>query len=662
MDFKFQKGKFDLKDRWPALLMFALLAAQFIFIVYINLFHLGDTIDEDFSGMLTHTMEIARNKKLLLDNWFYPTTGEFDTSLFPAVFLYLISGNIYLSFGIVNILNAILIGYVFYRVLGIAGAGKEYILMGMCMALAAYDFGMLSYANMLFFNGSQYVYKAVLPLLFLAVLFSSKKEGDKRSIVDCVLFYGLYFLTVFSSGIYVFLCGLIPVFVTCMVITLFKNELDKKRLILHGGCVFGVTFIGVILHSAAGLEMHSFNSNLMKLRHDMGFFEAFGEVADTFVKVIDPVVREMIDATSFLGVAGGMKWLMLVMICMGLAFIPSAFGFGLISGREKESTLRSAVSSCAISVFIFNSFILLITVSKSRYHLIGFFPLIVCAVLMIENNLSKIRLLNRCFTVLVTAMYGCLLIANITYNAPMYFAHRNLENYYLDEDFCRSIKECADRYGVSTVFFVNVIEDAEIMRLYDTSHSYVTYKGQTREIVSYDGYITELDKSRFEDRNLIAVSDEGMGTLSSFITDNYEVVDHIGRYDIMICDYSPMDGGTFLFKDSKTIDLPVSPGYEYQGDIGVTGYLFSVSEGTVLSSPEFEPGRAFCCTLNYDLDGSDGTEAVLGVYRNGELMSTLPLDPSEHSVSFDGERKGKYSFEIQKRGGGVITVREIEFE
>ena len=94
----------------------------------------------------------------------------------------------------------------------------------------------------------------------------------------------------------------------------------------------------------------------------------------------------------------------------------------------------------------------------------------------------------------------------------------------------------------------------------------------------------------------------------------------------------------------------------------MTGYLFSVSEGTVLSSPEFEPGRAFCCTLNYDLDGSDGTEAVLGVYRNGELMSTLPLDPSEHSVSFDGERKGKYSFEIQKRGGGVITVREIEFE
>ncbi len=741
---------FDIREQWPTVLLLMLLAAELIFIIWINFFHISDTIDEDFSGMLTHTLEIARQKKLLLPNWFYPTTGEFDTSLFLAVPFFWITGNIYSSFAIVNILNAILIGYVFYRILSLAGCRREYAIMGMCMAIAAYDFGMLDYSNMLFFGGSQYVYKAVLPLLFMALLFSGKdlsagrfmtgksqsgssagtqkagksqagsssgsqKVGKGQSgskgvpvlfVVDCCLFYSLFFLTSFSSGIYVFLCGIIPILVSCFVIVVTRDALDKKPLFIHFGAATLVALVGVILHKMNNLEIHSFNDNLMKLRHETTFSEAFNEVLDSFVSVIDPVTKSPVDATSVIGMIGAMKWLMLFMICLGLLFLPRVFGFDLIKNVGEKPSVRKIISTCCISVFAFNYFVLLITVSKSRYHLIGFFGLMVCAVIFLEDYFRHNRILEKIFLLAVTGMYACLVLANVTYHAPRYFAHEGVVSYYLDEEFCGRIKECADNYGVSTVFFVNVIEDAEIMRLYDNSRKYETYIGKTAQVYNYDSYITDIDKSRLDGRNIMAVSEEGLLSLRDYVKDGYEKIDHIGRYDIMISDHSPMDGGSLIFKGDKTIDLPVSPGYDYEGDVSVQGYLFSTGEGEIMRSSEIEAEIPFAYTLNYDFEGAGGTSdgadggdvseadagadvsgadagadvsgagagadvseagavvdaAVLEVYQNGSVIKSVALDPGEHSVSFDLVSGAPYTFVVNKTGSGVITIKEIEFE
>ncbi len=660
-----QSISFDIRKQWPVLLLTLLLIAEFIFIIWINIFHISDTIDEDFSGMLTHALEIAKQKKFLLPNWFYPTTGEFDTSLFLAVPLFWITRNIYLSFAVVNILNAVLIGYVFFRVLRLAGAKVEYALVGMCVALAAYDFGMLDYSNMLFFGGSQYVYKAVLPLLFLAVLFGEKSLKNKKVILDLCLFYGLFFLSSFSSGIYVFLCGICPVLLSLIVIgiaTKTNESLYRKWLIIQSAVTCAVALVGVILHSAAGLEMHSFNSSLMRLRNGMTFPEALGEVVDSFVSVINPITDDLIDAISFTGMAGGMKWLMLAMVCLGFAFIPGAFGFEYVGGKKSAPSVRDRIAICSISVFVFNFFILLITVSKSRYHLIGFFALIICAILHIEDRLKESAIFKEGFLIAVFIMYACLEIANITYHAPRYFAHEGLKSYYLDEKFCSQVKECADNLGVSTVFFANVVEDAEIMRLYDDSRHYETYVGETRQVYNYDSHIRDLDKSSLDDRNIMLVTEEGYDTLPGFIRDFYVKIDHIGKYDVFMCDYSAMDGGSYIYRGEKTIDLPVSPGYKYDGDVGVEGYLFSVTEGNLLTSPAIRAKKPFTYTFNYDLDSSDGTEATLEVYKNGELCDSRKLEGDEHSISVELEGHADYTFVVNKEGSGVIVIREMEFE
>ena len=663
---KTDKGKknisFDIKKNWQALVLLILLVSEFAFIIWLNLFHISDTIDEDFSGMLTHALEMAAQKKLLLPNWYYPTTGEFDTSLFLAVPLILITGNVYISFAIVNILNAALIGYVMARVLRIAGARTEYMIIGMCMALASYDFGMLDYTNMLFFGGSQYVYKAVLPLLFLAVIFYGGGAKDSLHILDMCLFYALFFLTSFSSGIYVFLCGIISILVSVFVLSVCGSYEAKKPFVIHGAATSLTALVGVFLHGISNLEMHSFNSDLMKLRHGMTFTEAFDEVLDSFVMVVDPVAKDLVDATSFIGISGAMKWMMLFLVCLGLAFVPKAFGFEAMSEKGKKTGTRESMAICMVSVFLFNFIILIVTVSKSRYHLIGFFALMFCSVIFVEDHLRLNGLLEKAVLIFIAVMYACLEIANITWHAPMYFAKKNLESYYLDEKFCERVKECAEENDVSYVFFSNVVEDAEIMRLYDKTHNYQTYVGRTGEVHTYDSYITGTDKSRLADRNLLLVTEEGYSSLRSYITDYYEKIDHIGKYDVFISEYSPMDGGSFVIKGETTVDLPISPGYEYVGDVGIAGYLFSASTGKILESPDIEAEVPFTYILNYDYESTGDGEASLEIYRNKELYDTRPIDAGSHSISVELPGRSTYRFTINKEGDGILTIREIEFK
>ncbi len=652
----------DLKKNWQTLLLAALLIAEFIFIININLFHISDTVDEDFAGMIHHAMEIASNKKLLLNNWFYPTTGEFDTTLLFAVPLYWITRNIYLAFGIVNIINAALLGYALYRVLKLAGASYDYILLGMCMALAAYDFGMLDYSNMLFFCGSQYVYKAVLPLLFISVIFSDARRKKAASIAEYCIFYGLFFLTSFSSGIYVFLCGITPILLCSIIIAAHTASIDRKTFALHSAITILAAFTGTFFHNLCRLEVHSFNSDLMKIRHDTTFSEILGNVINSLVDVIDPIAKDIVPATSFEGIAYAFKWFMVFLVFVGLFAVPGCFGIYLIRKEQKSPTVRENIASAMISVFLFNSLIVFLTVHRARYHLIGFFPLIVCSCIVLEDFFPVHKKIpEKVLLTGIAAMYAVLIAANITVFTPRYFAHEGIKTGFIDNEFCQEIKDIADSNGVSVFAFTNMVEQAELMTLYDDSRNYVGFYAKDREVRTYDNYILYADRSRLADRNILAASETGYEQLPDYIKNNYTEISYIGQFKILLSDSCPLDGGTFIVRDEKTIDLPVSPGYTYAGDIGANGYLYTAQTGNVLDSGSITAEIPFNYTINYDLDASIDTSVTLSVYRDDILCDSVDLNSTSHSVSLDLDGRSDYQFVLNKQGDGVLTVREIEF-
>ena len=90
------------KTEW---ILTGVLLVEFIFLIYYNLFHIRDAVDQDYAKILRHVIEMARHHTLFLPNWEYLTTGEMDAASLPAILFYLITKNIYLSYGLADILN-----------------------------------------------------------------------------------------------------------------------------------------------------------------------------------------------------------------------------------------------------------------------------------------------------------------------------------------------------------------------------------------------------------------------------------------------------------------------------------------------------------------------------------------------------------------------------
>lgn len=77
-----------------ACLIFYNLAANYVF-------------DQDTAKLMYHTIKMWENKSLIIPDWTYMTTGEWDCSSILAMPIYGITGNIILSFAIANVLNIV---------------------------------------------------------------------------------------------------------------------------------------------------------------------------------------------------------------------------------------------------------------------------------------------------------------------------------------------------------------------------------------------------------------------------------------------------------------------------------------------------------------------------------------------------------------------------
>ena len=80
------------------------LAVQCILTVFANLVLITENIDCDIAKLYVHAVEMWRNGRILIPGWSYLTTLELDCPLLFAVPLYGLTGNIFLSFGISNII------------------------------------------------------------------------------------------------------------------------------------------------------------------------------------------------------------------------------------------------------------------------------------------------------------------------------------------------------------------------------------------------------------------------------------------------------------------------------------------------------------------------------------------------------------------------------
>lgn len=504
-------------------LLFLWLAVQVGLIVYDNFCLQKWNIDYDSAKLYVHALEICKNRGFLIEGWKYITTAEFDCSLLFAVPFYLLLNDIYTAFALSNMIFVSLWIWTVFRLFRGAGYGVEYALLALDIILIPYGLGMLEYFNMLFFNGGQYVVKALCPLMLIALLFDRGQEKGKSRACRVIAFvyaalYAFFLcLTTVSSGIYVAVCGIVPVLGAAVYHELTSTNRLSRRTAVCGLLSAVMIVCGFALNrffqiDAQGSDM-LLNAGLDGVRKNTsgcfwGIFGLFGAIAKQGVRLM-----------SYEGivVAGRIFLVLLLLFC---------------AAQKTAQALRGRLplfEKMLLACFWWNTLILLICHTSDsegmchyRYHLIGIIPLIcLAAVWAVEQIGRRQRILKYAMSAA-----GLIVLFSVAFTA-----NRRVVLWRWEYTDLAMLCEYVNNEDIAMVYLYGHEDFAEDCRLLDYQNDDTVY---------------------------LPVDDSGR----TFVTDYYEVFD--GR-DITF-------DNAVLVIDEATEDIVELFGHTYQR-VAQLGYL-----------------------------------------------------------------------------------------
>ncbi|MCM1102880.1 MAG: hypothetical protein NC409_02140 [Clostridium sp.] len=316
---------------------------------------------------------------------------------------------------------------------------------------------MLSYFNMLFFNGAQYVVKVLVPLMLVCILMqiSEQKRRSLRGVLFTLLYLSFFMLTTISSGMYVFVCGVLPCFAAYFLWEYFiGNKKIPRCFYLFAAITIAIAALGMYINVKLGINP---KGSAMKFcvvpgeLHDnivscfWGIYELFGGVTYWYVNIM-----------SYQG----------ILVLFRMVFATALIGTGFLSGKRILTGKAADLSEVLLfSITVMNLLVLCLCsglrrsggLFEFRYHLIGIIPVMIIAVK---------RLIAYCQTAekrkkRAVGMAAGILFAVLLLDSDMQVLKRESSR---DEfgNICRYAKEL----GIETVYF-NDYEGAEICRLLD---------------------------------------------------------------------------------------------------------------------------------------------------------------------------------------------------
>lgn len=600
---------------------------QTLFIIYLNLFESHTMIDYDGAKLYQHAVEMWNQKTPFISGWKYITTMELDCSLFFAVFFYGLTDNIFLSFGLSNILMVFAYISVIYKIVS-RTEYKKYAALAVALCLIPYEAGMLAYFNMLFFNGAQYGIKVLLPLLFLLIL---STPGDRRRSKGNIAWIGLYFfllfLTSMSSGIYVMMCGIAPLIVI-FLLDLFQDGGFKKygryhislsalsivTFLLGSGMLrlLGITARGnaLMLTKAENMQLN-FNADML------GLFQVLNAVASGDIPVL-----------SLSGIIFLMKALLtgalLFVGCYNLKFL-----FQPTTGINVKKYLSMMLPwNLFILLFVDTRYSAGNLTMEYRYYLIAFIPLMILFAIRIGEWLEKGAPVLRTWIGLGLAGGVFILWAG---SCKTVWEYRGISQYVNDiHAYINTLDQ-----EVESVFFLPDEQTPEMLRLIDDTRTYCAYSSGGGLVV-YDYYEYFIDRSSHGDQNLLFVYDWETPDmyLPYHISSQYEKIGSVRWFDVYYAPVNLFDSVSGFPTADRSTDFFYSPGYVINGNnsaIDDNGLLSVNGNGEeAVNSGILPPFEGLCdLTLFYETDLSADADSI-GVLelRDGDEVILSQVIPS----------------------------------
>ena len=484
-------------DKFFNTLFAAVVAFEVLFLIWLNIFHIHDGVDQDFSKLLRHVYEMAVNRTLFLPNWNYLTTGEQDCAALPAVFFCLLTGNVYCAYALANIFNVFLWLFIISRLLCAVSLSLRSRLLCYGFVFLSYDFGMLQYTNMMFYCGGQYVYKALLPVLFVTLML---RDGGRRSIsaVLYLLYFTLLLISGISSGVYVFICGIFPALCAALFIELSTTPQYTKKTQLYKTLFLGCA--SLLLTAAGVLLCHKMNINPSSSSIVLADFDH--DCIDTILSCLESVLALLhpsysdISIKSFQGIAICLNWLILVFILFGLASVREFTQLHKLIGNKVSFHpglfCKSKARFILISISLWNFAVVSLTVDSERYHLIGVIPLMICSAMILEDFLSAYNTaIQRLFYLVVFSSVLMLSVYNAKFRVAEYCSADSVNDNSgtrWNEGQLYYVAEMLEQQDVDVCIVLNYPELSERMRSYDFAHQYYSYYTKEQTVAAADYY------------------------------------------------------------------------------------------------------------------------------------------------------------------------------
>lgn len=472
MDRVQRKDSFEKRLVW---VLRAFLLVELIFLTVSNLFLQRERMDCDSAKLYVHVIEMWKNRTFFIPGWSYITTLELDCPAILAMPLFGLTGNIYIAFGISNLLFALLLIWVLYQIF--QGKSAVYPLVSAILILLPYRTGQLDYYNMMFFNGGQYTMKVMLPLILVALLIQNKSgRPGKREVFLAVLYGFFVFLSGCSGGMYVFACGLFPVLAGYLLCQLFSGGKPGVRYWIYGAGTLALAGGGMLVNVLIGAETKGMQMNLVNIADGfegnffavlVGIFELFGGAAYGSVSVMS---------------GHGIN----ILIRIGYVFV-----LLYCVARSVKRLLNKkgdVLSGMLAAVFVWNLLILLLCDTRYgsatyeyRYHLMGMIPaMCLAAGWFAEGCLEQGGFFGRALSWGSALLFLFLAATSVKgfleYKTPM-----------LDQ--LESICEYADNRNVEEVYVFYDSQTPELMRLIDYEGPvYLLLRNFDGGLMAYDYY------------------------------------------------------------------------------------------------------------------------------------------------------------------------------
>ena len=509
-------------------------------IIYFNLSDIRCSLDPDFANTIYHYMEVIKQGTMSLPNWHHTTSLELDGTMLFALPLYFITGNMFTAIGISNILIVFLYVIVIARLLNLYKVDKMFIYVTLVLVLTPYEYGMLDYFNMLFYGGACYAIKTIVPILMLLVLSLMTKETYKSKMgkVELVAFSGVYlyllFATAFSTGIFVVLCGIAPIFVWMILEMFFHGSPEfvlKKRVWL----VWFVTVLtfgtGYLLHNKVYTATSRTNMNLTNMGD---FADNFDACVRGIFELMGAIVEKDVPVLSARGIVLCVK--MVVVTAFLVALFLNYIKF--VNGDNEQEKTGLYLKNYLAFMFVWVFMVMFIADmrfpgnphTEYRYFVIGIIPLIMLFGIQL-NALSKVfNEFQKKIAYIVLLMVCLIVVAG---------NHKNVLDRWDRSTYAVEFTEYVESLDVDSVIFLADPDSATMCKGIDNERKYGAYIPATQSLnLTICSYYDSMYGYYYDDRHILAAI-EGTDLYQNMpaeIASQYVKIDKFKWFDIYISD------------------------------------------------------------------------------------------------------------------------------